>query len=134
MTGRLIGAGRTLAAISQVDIAGFVGLPVESLSQMEAKGSARIDSQEYAERIGQGLDQIGIVIVGETGGLGAWVRLTFTRQDVRQVTRLENEGGNVGCDSAPLNPKAEPLSRRRRDVLAAELCDAQSAEVERRVP
>jgi transcriptional regulator with XRE-family HTH domain len=101
MTGRLIAAGRTLAGISQEDFAGFVGLPVESLCQLEAKGSAWIDPQEDAERISQGLDQIGIVVVGETGGLGAGVRLKFTRQDVRQVTRLENEGGNVGCDSAP---------------------------------
>jgi len=62
MTGRLIAAGRTLAGISQEDFASFVGLPVESLCQMEAKGSAWIDSQENAERISQGLDQIGIVV------------------------------------------------------------------------
>ena len=101
MTGRLIAAGRTLAGISQEDFASFVGLSVETLCLMEAKGSAWIDSQEDAERISQGLDQIGNVVVGESGGMGEGVRLKFTRQDVRQVTRLENEGGNVGCDSAP---------------------------------
>ena len=67
MTGRLIAAGRTLAGISQEDFASFVGLPVETLCQMEAKGSAWIDSQEDAERISQGLDQIGVSSPHRTG-------------------------------------------------------------------
>jgi hypothetical protein len=39
--------------------------------------------------------------VEETDGMGAGVRLKFTRTDVRQIARLENEGGVVGSDDAP---------------------------------
>jgi hypothetical protein len=100
MTGRLIAAGRTLAGISQEDFASVVGLPAETLCLMEANGSAWIRAQEDAERLRQGLDRIGIVVIRESGDMGAGVRLKFTRQDVKQVTRLENEGGIVGYDSA----------------------------------
>jgi hypothetical protein len=33
--------------------------------------------------------------------MGAGVRLKFTRQDVKQIARLEGEGGVVGSDDAP---------------------------------
>jgi hypothetical protein len=41
------------------------------------------------------------MIVEEADGLGAGVRLKFTRSDVRQIARLEGEGGIVKSDDAP---------------------------------
>ena len=101
MSGRLLAAGRVLAGISQEDFAAIVGLPIETVRLMEAKGSAWIHEREDAERIAQALDRIGVVTFGEADGMGAGVRLKFTRLDVKQVMRLENEGGNAAWDSPP---------------------------------
>jgi hypothetical protein len=87
-----------LASIGQEDFSAIVGLPAETLNLMEANGSAWIHD-EHAGKIRWGLDQIGIIVIEESDGMGAGVRLKFTRQDVKQVMRLENEGGNIGCDA-----------------------------------
>ena len=47
------------------------------------------------------MDFFGVVVIDEGDGMGAGVRLKFSRQDVRQITRLESEGGIVGADDAP---------------------------------
>ena len=57
--------------------------------------------EAHAAAVKRGLDHFGVVIVEESDGMGAGVRLKFTRSDVRQITRLEGEGGNVGSDDAP---------------------------------
>ncbi len=100
MTGRLIAAARALTGISQADFAAAAGLPVETLRLMEASGSARLDS-EQVEAVNRALDHFGVIIVEESDGMGAGVRLKFTRQDVSQIARLEGEGGIVRSDDAP---------------------------------
>lgn len=40
-------------------------------------------------------------MIDEAGGMGAGVRLKFTRQDVKKIARLGGEGGIVGSDDAP---------------------------------
>lgn len=47
------------------------------------------------------MNHFGILLIDEADELGAGVRLKFTRQDVRQVARLEGEGGIIGSDDAP---------------------------------
>ena len=47
------------------------------------------------------MDHFGVIIIEELDGMGAGVRLKFTRQDVSQIARLEGEGGIVGSDDAP---------------------------------
>ncbi|MCK9540916.1 MAG: hypothetical protein M0R03_02670 [Novosphingobium sp.] len=47
------------------------------------------------------LDHFGVIIVEEGDGMGAGVRLKFTRTDTRQIARLEGEGGAIGSDDAP---------------------------------
>jgi hypothetical protein len=47
------------------------------------------------------MSHFGVMIVEEPQGMGAGVRLKFTRADVRQIARLEGEGGKVGSDDAP---------------------------------
>jgi hypothetical protein len=83
------------------DFAAACGMPVEELRVMEAGGSAWLRSERDAEAVSYGLDHYGVIVIEESGGMGAGVRLKFTRQDVRQIARLEGEGGIVGSDDAP---------------------------------
>ena len=99
--GRLVAAGRALVQVSGADFANAAGLSVDALSLLEAGGSAWIKSQREAEAIVQAFDTFGVVVVEEGDGLGAGVRLKFTRQDVKQLVRLENEGGIIRSDDAP---------------------------------
>jgi transcriptional regulator with XRE-family HTH domain len=101
MSGRLIAAARALTGISQVDFAEASGLSVDALLLMEASGSAWLHSEHDIEAVSRGLDHFGVIVIEETDGMGAGVRLKFTRQDVRQIARLEGEGGIVGSDDAP---------------------------------
>lgn len=101
MSGRLIAAARALAGVSQADFASAAGLPLESLRLMEASGSAWLRSEGDVEAVGRGLEHFGLIVLGESDGMGAGVRLKFSRQVVRQIGRLESEGGIVGSDDAP---------------------------------
>jgi len=101
ISGRLIAAARGLTGISQADFAAAAGLPVEALSLLEAGGSAWLSSERDVEAVSRGLQHYGVMIIEESGGMGAGVRLKFTRQDVRQIARLEGEGGIIGSDDAP---------------------------------
>ena len=101
VTGRLIAAGRALVEVGREDFAKAAGLSVEALTLLEAGGSAWVDSEDDAEAIVRAFDTFGIVIVDEADGLGAGVRLKFTRQDAKQIVRLETEGGMSRPDDAP---------------------------------
>ena len=101
MTGRLIAAARGLTGISRQDFAVAAGLPAEAIAHMEAGGSARLQSESDAEAISRAFENFGVVVIEEDASMGAGVRLKFTRQDVRQISRLESEGGIVRSDDAP---------------------------------
>ena len=101
ISGRLIAAARALAGVGQADFAATCGFAVEALSRLEAGGSAWVSSEEDVEALTRGLSHFGVMIVEETDGMGAGVRLKFTRADVRQIARLEGEGGTTGSDDAP---------------------------------
>lgn len=101
ITGRVVSAARALAGIGRADFAAAAGMPVDKLRGIEASGSAWVRSTQDAEALRRGLEHFGVIVIDESDGLGAGVRLKFTRQDVREVTRLENEGGLVGADDAP---------------------------------
>ena len=101
VSGRLILAARALVGVSQADFAAACGLAVETLSRLEAGGSAWVPSEQDIEAVMRGLSHFGVMIVEETDGMGAGVRLKFTRADVRQIARLEGEGGITGSDDAP---------------------------------
>jgi hypothetical protein len=101
MTGRLIAAARALAGVNQADFATAARLPVKTLRLMEANGSARLPAGPDVDAVNRALEHFGVVIIEESHGMGAGVRLKFTRQDVRQIARLEGEGGIVGSDDAP---------------------------------
>jgi hypothetical protein len=47
------------------------------------------------------LEGFGVMFIAESDSIGAGVRLKFLRRDVKQIDRLENEGGIVGDDDVP---------------------------------
>jgi hypothetical protein len=101
MTGRLVAAGRALTGISREDFAIAAGTQVETIASMEANGSAWLQSESDADAVRRAFEIFGVIAIGEDDGMGAGVRLKFTRQDVKQIVRLEGEGGVVGSDDAP---------------------------------
>ena len=101
ITGRLIAAGRALVGVGAADLAAACGLTVQRMASLEAQGSARVRSDTEIAAIKRGLDHFGVVIIPESDNMGKGVRLKFTRSDVRQIARLEGEGGLVGSDDAP---------------------------------
>ncbi len=101
MTGRLIAAARALTGISREDFAAAAGVPAEAIALMEANGSAWLHSEDDAQAMTRAFEKYGVVIIDEDDQMGAGVRLKFTRQDVKQILRLEGEGGIVGSDDAP---------------------------------
>ena len=95
LTGRLLAAGRALTGVSQNELATAAGVPLE-----ESSGAAWIPDNE-SQALSRALETFGVVIVPEGDGMGAGVRLKFTRQDARQIGRLETEGGVARSDDVP---------------------------------
>ncbi|WP_323013402.1 XRE family transcriptional regulator [Devosia sp.] len=100
LSGRLVAAGRTLVGVSQADFATAAGLSLETVCFIENTGSAWIEDPNDSEAARRGLEHFGVIVIGEGDGMGGGVRLKFTRQDVRQIARLEGEGGIVASDDA----------------------------------
>ena len=71
-----------------------------TLRHLEASGSAWI-SEDESQALGQALETFGVIVIFEGDGMGAGVRLKFTRQDARQIGRLETEGGITRSDDVP---------------------------------
>lgn len=101
ITGRLIAAARVLTGISQTDLANASGIPVSKVVQTEASGGAPLQSLCDAKALSRALEEFGAMFIPESDGIGAGVRLRFIRQDVKQIGRLENEGGIVRDDDVP---------------------------------
>jgi transcriptional regulator with XRE-family HTH domain len=100
LTGRLVAAARALTGISQEELANASGLEVEKVRLMESNGAAWIPDQP-SQALSHALEKFGVVVIREGDGMGAGVRLKFTRQDVRQIGRLEGEGGPARPDDVP---------------------------------
>lgn len=100
ISGRLVAAARALTGISQNDLSNASGITIETLHLLESNGAAWIP-EPHLKALLQAFDIFGVVIVPEDEGMGAGVRLKFTRQDVRQLVRLENEGGISRPDDVP---------------------------------
>jgi hypothetical protein len=101
MTGRLVAAARALTGVGREDFAIAAGIPAETIASMEVKGSAWLDTENDVDAVYRAFEIFGVIAIGEDDGMGAGVRLKFTRQDVKQIARLEGEGGVVGSDDAP---------------------------------
>jgi transcriptional regulator with XRE-family HTH domain len=101
ISGRQIAAARALTDISQKELADRAKIPLAELLRLEAYGAAWLPNDATTEAIRNALDSFGAILVPEGHGLGAGVRLKFSRQDVRQISRLENEGGPAADDDVP---------------------------------
>jgi transcriptional regulator with XRE-family HTH domain len=101
ITGRLIAAARALTGVSQARVAEASGLSVQTLMEMESSGSAPPQSADDANSVQRALESFGAMFIPEADGIGAGVRLKFLRQDVKQIGRLEGEGGLVKEDDVP---------------------------------
>jgi len=101
ISGRQIAAARALADISQKAVADRARIPLDDLLRMEAYGSALLPDDAQTEALLNALDSFGAILVPEGNGLGAGVRLKFSRQDVKQLSRLESEGGPARDDDVP---------------------------------
>ncbi|MBD8065919.1 XRE family transcriptional regulator [Devosia sp. PTR5] len=101
ITGRLIAAARALVGVPQDDFAAVAGLTPVEMQHLEASGSARVTNVDQLVAIARALDYYGVVVIEEGEGMGAGVRLKFSRTDVLQITRLESEGGAIGADDSP---------------------------------
>ena len=93
LTGRLILAARGLVGVNRADLASASGISVETLKRMESNGGARLQSERETAAVSRELEQFGVIFIPEGDGMGAGVRLRFMRQDIRQISGLENEGG-----------------------------------------
>ena len=100
LTGRLIAAARGLTGVSQSELATASGISLETLRLLESSGAAWIPDDE-SQALGRALETFGAVVIPEGDGMGAGVRLKFTRQDARQIGRLETEGGFARSDDVP---------------------------------
>jgi hypothetical protein len=87
-----------LTGLGQKELANAAGIPLETFRLLETSGAAWIPDDE-AHALGRALEAFGVIVIPEGDGMGAGVRLKFTREDVRQIARLETEGGvvRVGC-------------------------------------
>lgn len=101
ISGRQIAAARALADISQEDLAAEARIPLADLMRLEVYGAALLPNDTHTDAIRHALDSFGTIFVPEGHGLGAGVRLKFSRQDVKQISRLENEGGPAADDDVP---------------------------------
>lgn len=68
---------------------------------MERSGSAWLQCESDVEAVSRALEHFGFIIIDDSDGMGAGVRLKLTRQDVKQIGRMEDEGGIAGSDDAP---------------------------------
>jgi transcriptional regulator with XRE-family HTH domain len=101
ITGRLIAAARILTGISQADLASASGVPLSTVARMEAGGGAPLQSKNDAEALSHALEEFGAMFIPESDGFGAGVKLKFSRLDVKEISRLEGEGGMVKDDDVP---------------------------------
>ena len=101
ISGRLIAAARALTSISLNDLASTTKIPAAELARMEASDAALLPADATTETVRKALEHFGAVFIAESDGMGAGVRLKFSRLDAKQIGRLEGEGGAVGDDDVP---------------------------------
>lgn len=82
------------------DLSAASGTPLETIQLLEASGAAWVSAADAGPLLAA-LEAFGIVMILEGDGMGAGVRLKFTRQDTKQIVRLENEGGIPRLDDVP---------------------------------
>lgn len=95
ITGPLCRAARALVQWPRAQLCAASGVPKPTIRAFE---TGDVDPGEEARTaLKHALETAGAVFIDEDA-LGAGVRLRFTARDVKQLRRLEGEGGAVGED------------------------------------
>lgn len=96
LTGPLCRAARALVQWPRTQLATATGVLKPAIRAFE---TGDVDPGEDARtKLQHALESAGAVFIPEDSDLGAGVRLRFNARDVKQLRRLENEGGAVGED------------------------------------
>lgn len=94
-TAALCRAARALVQWPREQLAEASGVSKKTIRDFETGGAAL--DRKSAKALRLALEAAGAVFLDEDD-MGAGVRLRFTRRDVKQINRLEGEGGVVGDD------------------------------------
>jgi transcriptional regulator with XRE-family HTH domain len=88
-------AGRALIDWSQAQLSQSASIDVNTIVNFEKR--FRAPDETTRRRLRATLEAAGVVFIAENGG-GAGVRLKFSREEVWDVNRWEEEGGKPGED------------------------------------
>lgn len=88
-------AGRALIEWSLQQLSQSAAIDVQTIADFEKR--FRAADETTRRRIRAALEAAGVVFIAENGG-GAGVRLKFSRAEVWEVNRWEDEGGVPGED------------------------------------
>lgn len=88
-------AARALIEWTQMRLSTASGVPKSVIAAFETGRKTPAGSE--LDKLRHGLEEAGVVFIAENGG-GSGVRLKFNRSQVKQIDRMENEGGPVRDD------------------------------------
>ena len=88
-------AGRAIIEWSQAQLSQSAGIDVQTIADFEKR--FRAADETTRRRLRATLEAAGVLFISENGG-GAGVRLKFSREEVYEVNRWEDEGGVTGED------------------------------------
>ena len=88
-------AGRALIEWSQQQLSQAASIDLQTVADFEKR--FRSPDETTRRRLRAALEAAGVVFIAENGG-GAGARLRFSREEVLEVNRWENEGGVPGED------------------------------------
>lgn len=91
-------AGRALIEWSQPQLSQSAAIDVQTIADFEAR--VRRPDETTRRRLRAALEAAGVTFISENGG-GAGARLKFSREEVWEVNRWEDEGGKAGEDDVP---------------------------------
>lgn len=88
-------AGRALIEWSQAQLSQSAAIDLQTIADFEKR--FRAADETTRRRLRAALEAAGVVFIAENGG-GAGARLKFSREEVWEVNRWEEEGGRSGED------------------------------------
>ena len=88
-------AGRALIEWTPAQLSQSAGIDIQTIADFERR--FRAADETTRRRLRATLEAAGVVFISENGG-GAGVRLRFSREEVWEVNRWEEEGGKAGDD------------------------------------
>jgi hypothetical protein len=88
-------AGRALIEWSQAQLSQSASIDLQTIADFEKR--FRAPDETTRRRLRATLEAAGVVFIAENGG-GAGARLKFSREEVWEVNRWEDEGGRSGED------------------------------------